>query len=440
MIRYALVGIAAFAAALVCRANNVLIQVTADPPANGSSYACDEIIRVAVRLNDETTDVNSLELAQVDLRLTNAILVPDFDPDDTTNPIFGPIVFGGAPPGDGETHGAAADAYPGPLLPGCPQNYLVGSAPSSTGGGTICFWIRTSTSTAHLLNPPRASQPGRLFIQFKIQFHPLCGTTVDALGPALDDGSSSGAFFQQAGTSTMWSNGDADLVNNVVAGILSLQILTPPACLVSANPPLSSPYLAGAQPFRDVLQNSTTALAPQGIGVVGTSPEGPVTYETITVTYCGFGPPSPPPSPAQIGVICTDITGNGQADCPSIVAVIGCPSTPCYHISLSGPPPPRECITFTFGHTPEKLQYQVLPGDTNMDGQVNTQDLLWLVQRVNDGTANLPANRARYNINRSNDATGPVVNTQDVLRLLQLLNGTNATQPFNGATVAPCPP
>jgi hypothetical protein len=75
-----------------------------------------------------------------------------------------------------------------------------------------------------------------------------------------------------------------------------------------------------------------------------------------------------------------------------------------------------------------------------MDGQVNTQDLLWLVQRVNEVTANLPANRPRYNINRGSESVGPVVNGQDFLRLIQLLNGMNATQTFNGATVATCPP
>jgi hypothetical protein len=74
-----------------------------------------------------------------------------------------------------------------------------------------------------------------------------------------------------------------------------------------------------------------------------------------------------------------------------------------------------------------------------LDGNTSTQDLLWLVQRMNDGTTNLPANRARYNINRSNETGGVVINTQDLLRLVQLLNGTHATQAFNGANVAACP-
>jgi hypothetical protein len=53
--------------------------------------------------------------------------------------------------------------------------------------------------------------------------------------------------------------------------------------------------------------------------------------------------------------------------------------------------------------------------------------------------ANLPANLARFNINRSSEAGGNHVNTQDFLREIQLLNGTNATHVFNGATVAACP-
>jgi hypothetical protein len=62
--------------------------------------------------------------------------------------------------------------------------------------------------------------------------------------------------------------------------------------------------------------------------------------------------------------------------------------------------------------------------------------LLWLVQHLNDGSANLPENQARYNIDRS---AGGQVNTSDLLRIVQLLNGVNTTQVFNGASVAACP-
>jgi hypothetical protein len=98
------------------------------------------------------------------------------------------------------------------------------------------------------------------------------------------------------------------------------------------------------------------------------------------------------------------------------------------------------CTTMTFAGTAagQKLRYQSAPGDLDLDGAASTIDLLWLVQRLNDGSANQAGNLARSNVDRSPGATP--VNTQDLLRLVQLLNGTNATQAFNGATVAVCPP
>jgi hypothetical protein len=243
-------------------------------------------------------------------------------------------------------------------------------------------------------------------------------------------------------------------------GALSMSIATPPPTppatmnfgtvngfqvirkvdIAAANPPLVSPYRSGPANlrFRDVLQNTTPGLQPQGIGVAGTPAEGAITFATISVTFTA--PPAPPPNITNTSVNCTDLSGNGSGDCPTITAITGAGVGP-YQLTLSAPPPPRECITFTFAGTNagQKLQYQVLPGDTNLDATVSTQDLLFLVQSVNSGAANLPENRARFNINRSNEPGGMVVTTQDFLREIQLLNGTSATQPFNGATVASCP-
>ncbi|HEY3242460.1 MAG TPA: hypothetical protein VGM03_03835 [Phycisphaerae bacterium] len=205
--------------------------------------------------------------------------------------------------------------------------------------------------------------------------------------------------------------------------------------IASANPPTVSPYIAG-QKFRDVLQNSTIALVPQGIGAAGTPASGAISYAPIAVTFSAAL--SPTLVAANVVRSCTDLAGNGQADCPNVTTVTGSGAGP-YMISLSAPPPPRECITFTFPGTNagQKLQYQVLPGDVNLDGTSNTVDLLALVQALNNGSANLIGNLARYNIDRS--AGGSPVNTSDLLRLVQLLNGTQATQVFNGATVAGCP-
>jgi hypothetical protein len=205
--------------------------------------------------------------------------------------------------------------------------------------------------------------------------------------------------------------------------------------IASANPPATSPYNP-AQKFRDVLQNSTTGGTPQGIGAVGTPSEGPIVFAPISVTFSGT--PSPLPSSANVALACTDIAGNGQGDCPTVTSVSGSGAGP-WTINLSAALPVRECVTFTFAGTNagQKLQYQRLPGDVNLDGASNTSDLLGLVQALNNGAANQAANLARYNVDRSSGATP--VNTSDLLRLVQLLNGVGTTQVFSGATVAACP-
>jgi hypothetical protein len=216
----------------------------------------------------------------------------------------------------------------------------------------------------------------------------------------------------------------------------TLRLLPPTLVnLTLANPPAVSPYNP-PEKFRDVLQNQANPATPQGIGVPGTPDEANVRFVPILVSFSGT--PFPTPSVENITVDCTDTANNGSADCPSVTSVVGGGST--WFLTLSAPPPPRECITFQFaGAVPGQwLQYQVLPGDVNLDGSSNTLDLLWLVQRLNDGSANLPSNRARYNIDRSTGA-GPQVNTVDLLRLVQLLNGVNTTQAFNGASAAACP-
>jgi hypothetical protein len=78
---------------------------------------------------------------------------------------------------------------------------------------------------------------GRLFIQFRIVLDGQPGSTVtiDVLGPGLDDGSSSGAFAQQAVTAQQWANGDPSLdpndAFNFVGGTLSITTVPEPAGL-----------------------------------------------------------------------------------------------------------------------------------------------------------------------------------------------------------------
>jgi hypothetical protein len=140
------------------------------------------------------------------------------------------------------------------------------------------------------------------------------------------------------------------------------------------------------------------------------------------------GTPVPTPAPGNITVSCTG------GVCPTVTGVVGAGAGP-YMISFSQAIPPSHCTTLSFTGTPAKLQYQSAPGDVSLDGTANTVDLLVLVQRLNDLTANDFGNLARYNVDRMGG-----VNTQDLLRVVQLLNGVNTTMVFNGVPVAACPP
>ena len=116
--------------------------------------------------------------------------------------------------------------------------------------------------------------------------------------------------------------------------------------IVSASPPLDNPFVAGQQPFSDVLDTGSGAALTAGSGA---------------------GP---------------------------------------YSITLSSPIPPGHCTTLTFAGTPPgtRLQYQSQPGNVSMDAATNTQDLLVLIQALNNGAANMTDNLARYNVNRSTGA------------------------------------
>ncbi len=208
-------------------------------------------------------------------------------------------------------------------------------------------------------------------------------------------------------------------------------VVTTGVTIAQANPPADNPFAAGVQPFRDVLDTGSGPGLTAGIGAGGTPPQGPVSYGPISVTFSS----TPQPPPAAVNVM---ITCSAGASCPAVVSVSGDGSGP-YEVSLGGPIPPAACTTLSFAgvDSDQKLRYVSHPGNVNMNAVTDTADLMALIQALNNGSANLPANLARYNINRS---SGPVpVNTQDLLRLVQLLNGTNTTQAFNGTSAAACP-
>jgi hypothetical protein len=218
----------------------------------------------------------------------------------------------------------------------------------------------------------------------------------------------------------------------VIVASLRMGVASVGAALVSissANPPTAAgnPYQPGTS-FLDPLQNrNSTNTVSQGIGASGTPGEGPVQYASITVTFSGA--PSPAPDTSNVAVACTGGT------CPTVTSVTPVNAT-TFTLGLSGVIPALQCTTLTFAGTTagEKLQYRAQPGNSNLDGFTNTQDLLFLVTGVSSGAANMAGNLARYDIDRSG-----AVNTQDFLREVQLLNGVNTTQVFNGTVSAACP-
>ncbi|HEY3242953.1 MAG TPA: hypothetical protein VGM03_06325 [Phycisphaerae bacterium] len=275
-----------------------------------------------------------------------------------------------------------------------------------------------------------------LFLIFAFASAPASGQAGGAFDLSWNTIDGGGATFSSGGTFSLGATiGQAD-AGALAGGAFTITGGFWPAAatpivgvnIISANPPAATgnPYAPG-QPYRDVLDTGTTAALTAGIGGGGTVPQGGVQYAQISVTFSGT--PSPAPSTGNIGVACTG--GN----CPSVTSVSGSGTGP-YTVALSGVIPPTHCTTLTFAGTNagQKLQYQSLPGDVNLDGTSNTVDLLALVTALNNGTANLAGNLARYNIDRMGG-----VNTQDLLRLVQLLNGVNTTQVFNGATAAACP-
>ncbi len=217
---------------------------------------------------------------------------------------------------------------------------------------------------------------------------------------------------------------------SITTSDLVIQVVATPTVsglLEQVNPPLAADNVhRPGLPFRDVLENTEFDLTPRGIGAAGTPDEGPVHYSTIVATFSC--PPLPAPDTTNVIVSCTG--GN----CPFVTNVAQGSSANEYIVTLSGPIPPKHCTSITFDDVKKRVQYQVLPGDVDLNGISNTQDLMALNNALNAGIANDPANRARYDIDRNG-----VANTLDLLRLNQLLNGQGTTEIWNQKTVAACP-
>ncbi len=112
-------------------------------------------------------------------------------------------------------------------------------------------------------------------------------TPVFAAVPALD-----GFGNHPHGYISYTGNGTGYLPTSTLTGGNDIVVSpTPPAPaevdIVSANPPQDNPYVAGQQPFRDVLQTGTSAALTQGIGAANTPPQGSVVYGPISLTFTG---------------------------------------------------------------------------------------------------------------------------------------------------------
>jgi hypothetical protein len=176
---------------------NIKANIVVAPPGDGMAYQVGEQVPVSIWLRGETVPVDDLELVQVDLQVTGAV-IPDADGDG-----FGDVSF--APFGPDGLPGSAATSY-------------LGSVPSAVGGGRIYFWFRTTTNPAHLFDLP-ASDPGRQFINFSVLLNVAGDVFVNALGPCINDGSSSGAFASDAPGGLIYTNCDSDPTRNWVQGV-----------------------------------------------------------------------------------------------------------------------------------------------------------------------------------------------------------------------------
>lgn len=188
-------------AAPAADAANIQANVVVPPPANGTAYQVGEQVTAVVRLRGETVPVENLELVQIDLKVTGAATILDSDLDGVQDVEFAP--FG--PDG----------------LAGVPAGVTTFSVISPS-GGIIYAWIRTTTIPEHLFDLP-AADPGRAFVTFPLIFTTLGQATISAIGPCLNDSSSSGAHANEVTPPVVplqqYASCDSDLANNWVQGV-----------------------------------------------------------------------------------------------------------------------------------------------------------------------------------------------------------------------------
>jgi hypothetical protein len=186
--------------------DNVQINLAIDPPDNGVAYQTGEEIHVAVRLRSETVPIASIYFMQIDLDVLGATLV-DHDGDGLGDMQWAPF-------GPDGLAGTAATTNLGSVNP--------------PGGPLLLFWFTALSNPAAYLNLT-AADPGREFINFDIVRNTPGPVTIDALGPCINDESSTGAFAIQSSPPGNFENCDADATRNIVQAVLpgAVGTLTP---------------------------------------------------------------------------------------------------------------------------------------------------------------------------------------------------------------------
>ncbi len=165
----------------------IILSAPAGPNAGGS-YNAGQVVTVTCALRSAVAaTVPNIRMVQIDYSLSTAGVV-DVDSD-------------------------AVDA-------GFPAGTITNPAGSNL--------LRWETPVPGPLTIPGSASPAIVFATFDVTMPATAGTSVlvNVLGPALDDGAASGAYFEND-AAVVWQNGDPDAVNNITGGTLGLTTAFP---------------------------------------------------------------------------------------------------------------------------------------------------------------------------------------------------------------------
>lgn len=213
--RFPLALIAAAACAMPATAANVNVVLTASAaPGPLGTYNPGDIVTITVALRHSTTTaLSAMRFAQIDYSASTPGVV-NVDSD---------IVDFGFPAG----------------------------TITNTAGSNLLTW---DSGIAGALTIPGSAATPIVFCTFTVTMPatPGTGVLVSVLGPALDDGSATGAHFE-SDTAGVWANGDGDATNNVGLGTIGLM----------TTPVIDRAY----QTIYSAIATSNSSLVPAGANV-----------------------------------------------------------------------------------------------------------------------------------------------------------------------------